>query len=198
MNQTTDFELSEIERLLISAGASADASEAHGAFCGRACLAGAAGIRDWQQELLADADADNVLTSECARALELMAAGVLLKLEAGDMQFSLLLPGDDDSIESRTAALADWCHGLCMVWLWPVAQIRAHNQMRSILKLPVRFLMISVKSPKQVHLQKMAKKLNRLMQSWLNMFVYRRSWFMTKQQDCDRSLDSQEQIEVSQ
>jgi len=111
MNQTTDFELSEIERLLISAGASADASEAHGAFCGRACLAGAAGIRDWQQELLADADADNVLTRECARSLELMAAGVLLKLEAGDMQFSLLLPGDDDAIEARTAALADWCHG---------------------------------------------------------------------------------------
>jgi uncharacterized protein YgfB (UPF0149 family) len=111
MNQLTEIEASELDRLLKAASAASDAAEAHGAFCGRACFAGAAAIRSWQQELLADADPDNVLTVECARALETAAASALLKLEAGDMQFNLLLPGDDEPLYLRAAALVDWCHG---------------------------------------------------------------------------------------
>ena len=43
--------------------------------------------------------------------MEVLAADSLLKLEAGDMRFNLLLPPDDESLQLRTAALADWCHG---------------------------------------------------------------------------------------
>jgi len=111
MNALTTIDIDDLERLLKSAGTAFEAAEAHGAFCGRACLAGAAAIRDWQQELMAEADPANALAHECKGALETLAADSLLKLEAGDMRFALLLPDDDQSLQLRTAALADWCHG---------------------------------------------------------------------------------------
>ncbi len=70
-----------------------DPSEAHGAFCGRASLGGAAAIRAWRQATLADTESGNALAAECGRAMEVLAADSLLKLEAGDMRFNLLLPG---------------------------------------------------------------------------------------------------------
>jgi uncharacterized protein YgfB (UPF0149 family) len=104
-------DIDELERLLKVAGTTFEAAEAHGAFCGRACLTGAAAIRGWQQELMTKADEGDVLAHECKQALDTLAADSLLKLEAGDMRFELLLPDDEASIQVRTAALADWCHG---------------------------------------------------------------------------------------
>jgi uncharacterized protein YgfB (UPF0149 family) len=104
-------DIDELERLLKVAGTTFEAAEAHGAFCGRACLTGAVAIRGWQQELMTQADKGDVLAHECKQALDTLAADSLLKLEAGDMRFELLLPDDEASIQVRTAALADWCHG---------------------------------------------------------------------------------------
>jgi uncharacterized protein YgfB (UPF0149 family) len=111
MTEKNRPDISDLERMLKAAGAATAAAEAHGAFCGRACLAGAAAIRGWQRDLLADAAADDVLAVECGRALDRLAAESLLKLEAGDMQFDLLLPDDEEPLQWRAAALADWCHG---------------------------------------------------------------------------------------
>lgn len=107
--ETIDFDAAG--RLLQSAGASWEAAEAHGAFCGRACLGGAGAIRAWTGGILADSDSADVLHLERAGKLELLAAQTLLALEAGDMGFQLLMPGDDEPLQVRTAALADWCHG---------------------------------------------------------------------------------------
>jgi len=111
MNDLATVDIDDLERMLKDAGTAFEAAEAHGAFCGRACLTGVAAIRDWQQELMAESDDANVLAHECNRALETLAADTLLKLDAGDMRFALLLPGDDELLQLRTAALADWCHG---------------------------------------------------------------------------------------
>jgi uncharacterized protein YgfB (UPF0149 family) len=97
MNDLVTVDIDDLERMLKAAGTPFEAAEAHGAFCGRACLTGVAAIRNWQQELMAESDSDNVLVQECNRALEILAADSLLKLEAGDMRFALLLPGDDKS-----------------------------------------------------------------------------------------------------
>jgi uncharacterized protein YgfB (UPF0149 family) len=108
-SQIPDFD--SIEQMLAAAGASWEASEAHGAFCGRACLSGAASIRLWIADLLGNPDGADVLAGERAAALERLAATALLSLEAGDMGFNLLLPDDGTSLTLRTAGLADWCHG---------------------------------------------------------------------------------------
>jgi len=101
----------KLEHQLKSNGIEADAAEAHGELCGRACLAGAAAIRPWQQALMEEVDPDDVLAQECNRSLETLAADTLLKLEAGDLGFEPLLPDDEQPLRQRTAALADWCHG---------------------------------------------------------------------------------------
>jgi uncharacterized protein YgfB (UPF0149 family) len=111
MDTRLKTDIAELDRLLRAAGAVAESAGAHGDFCGRACLRGAAVIRLWQQELLADAAADDALAHECGRALERLAAGTLLDLEAGDLRFSLMLPSDDEPLQQRTAALSEWCQG---------------------------------------------------------------------------------------
>lgn len=108
-HQTDEFD--DIERLLTVAGSAWDAAEAHGAFCGMSCLAGAGAIEGWVNELLSEADSNDVLAAECAQVLKQLAAQTLLSLEAGDMRFRLLLPPDDEPLSDRTAGLADWCHG---------------------------------------------------------------------------------------
>lgn len=114
MNDQAVADFSKLQHLLESAGADSAAAEAHGEFCGRACLTGVAAIRAWQKGTLDDADDDsaqNVLLHECNSALETLAADSLLKLEAGDMRFEVLLPDDDEPLQMRALALADWCHG---------------------------------------------------------------------------------------
>jgi uncharacterized protein YgfB (UPF0149 family) len=107
--QTADFD--SIEHLLIAAGASWEAAEAHGAFCGRACLEGAPAIRAWANDLLSGGEATDVLAAERKKKLETLAANALLSLEAGDMSFEIFVPGDEEPLIVRTAGLVDWCHG---------------------------------------------------------------------------------------
>jgi uncharacterized protein YgfB (UPF0149 family) len=111
MTNTEPLDFDAVEQLLTAAGASWEAAEAHGAFCGRACLGGANAIRSWSSGVLeADSEGD-VLHQERATKLESLAVNVLLSLEAGELGFSLLLPDDNEPLYIRTAALADWCHG---------------------------------------------------------------------------------------
>jgi uncharacterized protein YgfB (UPF0149 family) len=100
-----------VQRLLDSAQASWDAAEAHGAFCGRACLSGVGALQDWVADISAGGNPENVLAQEARQNLQAFAADTLLKLEAGQLAFQLLLPEDDVPLEARTTALADWCHG---------------------------------------------------------------------------------------
>ncbi len=111
MNNSETLDFDAVEQLLNAAEADWEAAEAHGAFCGRACLAGAGAIRAWSSDVFGGAMADDVLARERTAKLEALAASALLALEAGDMAFAPLLPGDEESLYLRTAGLVDWCHG---------------------------------------------------------------------------------------
>ena len=111
MTDTSVADFDSVEQLLNGVGASWEAAEAHGAFCGRACLTGAAAIPLWVTELVGDRDGGDVLAGERAATLEQLAANTILSLEAGEMSFQLLIPTDEAPLSARTAALADWCHG---------------------------------------------------------------------------------------
>lgn len=111
MNNDDNLDFDGLNQLLSATGASWEAAEAHGAFCGRACLSGAAAIRPWVSDLLDAPDAADVLARERTARLETLAASTLLILEAGEMGFQPLLPADDQPLFDRTASLADWCHG---------------------------------------------------------------------------------------
>lgn len=111
MNNDNNLDFDELDALLSATGASWEAAEAHGAFCGRACLSGAAAIRAWVNDLLDNPDAEDVLARERAGKLETLAASTMLILEAGEMGFQPMLPDDDEPLTARISSLADWCHG---------------------------------------------------------------------------------------
>jgi uncharacterized protein YgfB (UPF0149 family) len=84
-----------------------DAAEAHGTLTG--CLCATVGYRfeDWLLEILPEGRAQPLAAAQL-RALYQQTAGAL---QGSDMDFDLLLPEDEASLDSRTVALAQWCQG---------------------------------------------------------------------------------------
>ena len=111
MSADSADDFATVRSILLALNASWEPAEAHGAFCGRACLSGAAALAQWTDELAADIDENDVLTREQLEQLRKFAATTLLQLEAGQMGFQLLLPDDTEPLALRAGALADWCHG---------------------------------------------------------------------------------------
>jgi uncharacterized protein len=103
----TDADYSHIQQLLAREHSLAEAAEAHGTLAG--CLCAVAGYRleDWLKEILPEGRA----TSHAAQELAGLYAATAGALREPDMEFALLLPPDSESIEARTAALAQWCQG---------------------------------------------------------------------------------------
>jgi uncharacterized protein len=97
----------EIQRVLTDERSLADAAEAHGTLAG--CLCAAVGYRfeDWLLEILPEGEA-GPMSKETLRELYVDTAGAL---EGPEMEFELLLPEDEQPIDARTAALAQWCQG---------------------------------------------------------------------------------------
>jgi hypothetical protein len=96
-----------IQQLLAQERSLADAAEAHGTLAG--CLCTAAGYRldDWLREILPEGRA----APETTAALEGLFTATAAALLQPDMEFELLLPADEQPIDVRTAALAQWCQG---------------------------------------------------------------------------------------
>jgi uncharacterized protein len=97
----------EIQRVLTEERSLADAAEAHGTLAG--CLCAAIGYRfeDWLLEILPEGEAQPG-SRQTLRDLYADTAGAL---EGPEMGFELLLPEDEQPIDARTAALAQWCQG---------------------------------------------------------------------------------------
>ena len=96
-----------IEQLLRQERSLADAAEAHGTLAG--CLCATAGYRleDWLREILPEGRA----APESTAALGELFTATTAALVQPDMEFELLLPADEEPIDVRTAALAQWCQG---------------------------------------------------------------------------------------
>lgn len=98
---------SDIQHLLAAERSLADAAEAHGTLAGGLCAAGGYAYEDWLREILPEGHAAPAVE---ARLRELYAATATALLQR-DYEFQLLLPEDAQPIETRTAALAQWCQG---------------------------------------------------------------------------------------
>jgi uncharacterized protein len=96
-----------IQQLLVQERSLAEAAEAHGTLAG--CLCATAGYRleHWLREILPEGRA----SPETSATLEELFTATADALLQPDMEFELLLPADEQPIEVRTAALAQWCQG---------------------------------------------------------------------------------------
>ncbi len=84
------------------------AAESHGCLCGALCITTQYSLDRWLDEIIPEeeerAQADR-------QALGLLFADTLQALRGGEMDFELLLPDDETPLESRAAALSQWCQG---------------------------------------------------------------------------------------
>ena len=96
-----------LDRALSEPRAPLAAAEAHGVLCGGLCAAEHYPLERWLEEVLgteaATLPARNVLSDVYAETTR--------TLSEGEMEFAPLLPDDLTPLETRVAALAQWCEG---------------------------------------------------------------------------------------
>ncbi len=121
-----DVELSQYDELneaLRRVGSSADVAECHGLLSGLLCVNETVDSATWISHILGtdpDADAsgdssEEMELNEDGRALLSALLGrVLDQLNDIDYGFHPLLPSDDEPLEKRAAALAEWCQGFVL------------------------------------------------------------------------------------
>jgi uncharacterized protein YgfB (UPF0149 family) len=107
---TAPVAFDDVARALAAGGSVVHAAEAHGCACGAFCARRVYLPGEWFEEIVAEGEAG---------LAEELAGGVLGELfvqsrtvlEAGDLEFSPLLPDDDTDLAPRVEALAAWCQG---------------------------------------------------------------------------------------
>jgi yecA family protein len=97
----------EIERLLADSRALTDVPEAHGTLAGALCAAADYRFEDWLREIYAEGRTSH----EVRDRLEALFEDTRRSLAAGQMQFDVMLPGDEVPIADRASALGQWCQG---------------------------------------------------------------------------------------
>jgi uncharacterized protein YgfB (UPF0149 family) len=103
--QTASY--AEIQQVLTDERSMTDAAEAHGTLVGALCTMTAYRFEDWLQEILPEGGVQ-ALSSGSLRALYFLTSETL----AGqDLEFQPLLPEEQQPLNERTAALAQWCVG---------------------------------------------------------------------------------------
>lgn len=109
MDQAIDH--SALEEVLKSCGSSWNAGQVHGLLCSRLAVTGADGASRWFAQILEDTDPNRAERSNCEAVLDTLYATTWRQLVDRQSEFTLLLPGDEDSMVERTVAMAQWCEG---------------------------------------------------------------------------------------
>jgi yecA family protein len=97
-----------LQRALDALDTEITASEVHGTLCGLLCANTGAGPELWQQQLWPHAAEAFSDTGAVLRAVHEAARQAL---NDPDCDFQLLLPGDDERLDTRVNALGEWCQG---------------------------------------------------------------------------------------
>lgn len=115
---TGDAELTQYDELneaLRRVGSSADVAECHGLLSGLLCVKETVDSAAWISHILGGEPGEEMELNEDGRALLSALLGrVLDQLNDIDYGFHPLLPSDDEPLEKRAAALAEWCQGFVL------------------------------------------------------------------------------------
>jgi uncharacterized protein YgfB (UPF0149 family) len=97
----------EIQRSLAHSHALAEPAEAHGQLAGALCALVPYRMEDWLAEILPETS----LAMGADPVLQTLYHSTVAALAGQEMDFDLLIPGEDRPIEERTQALTLWCTG---------------------------------------------------------------------------------------
>ena len=102
---------SRFDQALDSIGLDQSASEIHGVLCGLICTGTSQAHVEWMEELFRDRPADDLLAREARQMLGQLFLASRKQMADEGLEFSLLLPDDEASLQLRGKALVDWCAG---------------------------------------------------------------------------------------
>ena len=100
-----------LQRALQKTEADMSAAECHGSLCGIYCASGKIELENWLQQIFEELNLNDVLIKEASQLLVGLFQNTQQQLNDTEADFQLLLPDDEEALEIRTEALADWCHG---------------------------------------------------------------------------------------
>jgi uncharacterized protein YgfB (UPF0149 family) len=100
----------DVELAMAAAGSTVSAAEAHGCLCGALCVRAHYRVADWIEELLPESPGADE-HPDAHETLLAIYSQTVAALEGTQMEFSPLLPNDDDALTERVAALSAWCQG---------------------------------------------------------------------------------------
>jgi uncharacterized protein YgfB (UPF0149 family) len=99
----------EVVRVLEDLGSAVPAAEAHGCLVGALCTTQHYAMERWLEEIIPDEEqrADD----DSQQALRLLYSDTLNALRGEEMDFEVLLPGDEVPLATRAGGLSQWCQG---------------------------------------------------------------------------------------
>lgn len=99
----------EVVRVLEGLSSSVPAAEAHGCLVGALCTTQHYPMERWLEEIIPDED--RRVDDDSQQALRLLYADTLNALRGEEMDFEVLLPGDEVPLAERAGGLSQWCQG---------------------------------------------------------------------------------------
>lgn len=99
-----------LEDTLLRVDADFSASEVHGIACAVLAFNNQYSEKTWQNQVL-KGDTRDFYVQEARKLLEQLFNATLWQLNSGDLNFELLLPPEQDSLEAQVTALQKWCQG---------------------------------------------------------------------------------------
>ena len=109
MDEKVEFDT--LDDALKRCGSNWNAAQTHGLLTGRLAIAGVPAGPDWLLQILEGTDENNAACTECRKHLDTLYQASYWQLSERLSEFEVLLPGDDDDVGFRTAALGHWCEG---------------------------------------------------------------------------------------
>jgi len=104
-------EISILDETLFKVDATMGAAESHGALCGMLCARGSTDLSEWMGHVLGEQEQGSVFLRDLANQLSELHQSTLGQMNDPFGGFHLLLPDDDDALDERAEALAEWCLG---------------------------------------------------------------------------------------
>lgn len=111
MLESLVMEYEALDKQVNAAALEYSLAEIHGIATGMVC----GQVRDmtaqWQELLFAETDPNDVLVGECKASLSAIPEQIQSELQGMDTRLELLLPDDEQSLQDRAMAVAEWCQG---------------------------------------------------------------------------------------
>lgn len=104
-------EISQLEGLLFDLDASLGAIESHGALCGMMCAQGATDAAQWMLNVLGEHEESNASLQKAGQLLLQIHQVTIDQMNDSNVEFYMMLPDEEESLEARVEALGVWCQG---------------------------------------------------------------------------------------